>query len=458
LSTPANALSVDLSLDWRVLGFTAAIAVATALLFGVAPAWRAGRADPNDALKQQGRSVAGHRRRPLGHPLVVVQIALSLVLVFGAGLFMRTFSALATLDLGFDRDPVLLVSVDAQRTGLRGEHLLPLYERLHEAAAAVPGVSRAGLSAITPISGMAWNNIFEFPGGSQLPERERLADVNAISPGYFATFGTRLLRGRDFSAADRRNTPGVVIVNEAFARKFFPGESPIGKALQQAARPDFPTSQLEIVGVVRDAAYRSVRAPMPPTVYLPFAQLDGRETFPMVNVSVRSAAGPPSRLVQSLADALGGVDRNLSMTFRPMADQVNASLVRERILAMLGGFFGALSLLLAGIGLYGVTSYSVSQRRTEIGVRMALGADAGGVVRLLLRQVAVVVLAGVAAGTLLSLWASRYAESLLYGLGPSDVPTLTGAAVVLAAIAGLAAWVPARRAARIDPAEVLREG
>jgi putative ABC transport system permease protein len=458
LSTPGDPVTVNLPLDWRVLGFTAAIAIVTALLFGAAPAWRSGRVEPNGALKQQGRTTAGRERTRIGHPLVIVQVALSLVLVFTAGLFVRTFSTLATLDLGFDREPVVVVSLDAQRTRLEGPALRDLYERVGDAASRVPGVEQAAVSALTPISGMGWNTLVEFPGAPPSPERERLVDVNAVMPGWFATYRTPLRAGRDFTAADRQGSPPVAIVNESFARRHFGGANPVGRLLRQMPPPGQPAPELEIVGVVADAAYRSVRDPFAPTLFLPLAQLSPGETFPHASLSVRAALKNPARLARSVTDAVSQVNPHLSLTARPLVEQVNASFVRERIVAMLAGFFGGLALLIAGIGLYGVTSYAVNRRRTEIGVRMALGAGAARVVRLVLGQVAAVVTLGLLAGIPLSIWVAGYASTLLYGLEPSDVPTLAGAAAVLAAIAAVAAWLPARRAARLDPAQVLREG
>ena len=252
----------------------------------------------------------------------------------------------------------------------------------------------------------------------------------------------------------------MVIVNEAFARKFLPGENPLGHEVRREGRPGEPPAAMEIVGLARDAVYRSLREPVPPTMYIPLAQMDVGEGFgaSYANVNVRAAAGAPGLLTRPVLDAIAGVDRNLSLTVNLLADQVNASLTQERLLAMLAGFFGALALLLAGIGLYGVTSYAVSRRRTEIGIRMALGADRGGVIRLVLGRVAVLVSAGVIVGGGLSLWASRYAESLLFGLPPHDPATFAVAAVVLGLVGAAAAWLPARRASRIDPARVLREG
>jgi putative ABC transport system permease protein len=458
-STSRDPLILDLSLDWRVLGFTAAIAVLTALLFGVAPAMTTRRLAPMDALKEQGRSRTGGRHN-LASPLVVVQIALSLVLVVGAGLFMRTFSSLATMPLGFDRDPVMLVELDVQRSRVPQQQRAGLYARLGEAAARVPGVERAATSFLTPVSGQGWNNAFDIPGKPNLSLRQRLAYLNAVTPGWHSVYGTRVIAGREFTTADREGSPKVAIVNQAYIRKFLPAGNALGQVVQQsegmggAPRPP----AMEIVGVVEDAAYRNLREPMPPTVYLPIAQLPADNVFPNGAVSVRAAAGSPALLVRALSEALTAVDPDVSLSFRPLRDQVDARLVRERVLALLGGFFGTLALLLAGVGLYGVTSYAVTLRRGEIGVRMALGADMSHVLRLVLGRAAWLVAFGVAIGTGLSLWLAKFVRSLLFGLEARDVATLAAAIAMMAAVGTLAAFLPAWRAARIDPVEVLREG
>jgi putative ABC transport system permease protein len=457
-STSRDPLILDLSLDWRVLGFTAAIAVLTALLFGVAPAMTTRRLAPMDALKEQGRSRGGNRHR-LTSPLVVVQIALSLVLVVGAGLFMRTFASLSTMSLGFDRDPVLLVELDVQRSQVPQERRADLYARLATAAAGVAGVQHAAASLLTPMSGMGWNDGFLVDGKADLPIRQRLAFLNAITPGWHSVYGTRLISGREFTESDRAAAPGVAIVNQAFAKKFLRPGSALGQTVRRSGGPsDDQPAALEVVGVVEDAAYSNLRDPMPPAVYLPIAQLPADNVFPSGAVSVRSAAGSPALLIRSLTDALSAVDRDVSLMFRPLKDQVDARLVRERVLALLGGFFGGLALLLAGIGLYGVTSYAVTLRRGEIGVRMALGADVARVLRLVLGRAARLVVFGVLIGTGLSLWLAKFVSTLLFGLDARDVATLVAAVAMMAVVGTLAAFLPAWRAARIDPVEVLREG
>jgi putative ABC transport system permease protein len=343
--------------------------------------------------------------------------------------------------------------VSAQRLQLEPAARAALYERVRQAVLTVPGVANLALSAVTPVSGSRWSNLIVLPDGPPLPERDRIAYLNMVSPGWFATYGTPIRTGRDFTQADRAGAPYVAIVNETFARRYFNGQNPIGRRFKLM---DKTAPLMEIVGLAGDAVYHSLRDPVPPTMYVPIPQ--ALEPPSSISLSVRAAGGSPALLTRSVAAAIGDVNRDLSLTFRPLSDQVNASVIQERLVAMLSGFFGALALLLAGLGLYGVTSYAVSRRRTEIGIRMALGAEPAGVVRLVLRRVAVLVGMGIIAGAGASLWASRFVATLLYGTKPWDVSTLTAGIVVLAAIGALAGFLPARRASRIDPARVLREG
>jgi putative ABC transport system permease protein len=451
------ALFLDLSLHWRVLVFTIVVTLATALLFGIAPALRAGRLSPYDAVKQ-GLGVAGERPRSLGGPLVVAQVALSLVLVFAAGLFLRTFAGLANRDLGFDREGILLVQMNLQRSTATPSQRLDLFLRAQEAAAAVPGASHVGTSAIGPLSGMGWNRRFAVQGLTPPPGRESVVWTNAVTPGFFATYGTQVLAGRDFDAHDRAGAPPVAIVNEAFARRFLGGASPLGRVLVRDGGPGPQPPPVAVVGLVENSTYRSPRDAMNPIVYFPVSQLADEEMWEFATLAVRSAGGPPAALTSSVATAVGRVDPRLSLTFRLFSDQVGARLMRERLVAWLSAFFGALALLLAGIGLYGVMSFAVTQRRAEIGVRMALGAAASGVVRLVLGKAFRLVALGLVLGIGASLWAARFVSPLLFGLEPRDVPTLLVAAATLAGICLLAAGLPARRASRIDPAQVLREG
>jgi hypothetical protein len=278
-----------------------------------------------------------------------------------------------------------------------------------------------------------------------------------VTPGWLAAYGTTLRSGRDVASTDVYGGPRVAIANETFVKRYLGEGSPLGKRVPVGQGPA-ETLDLEIVGVVEDAAYRSVRDPVPPVLFLPWRQTFGESAPGAVSLSVRAASGSPALLTRAVADAALRVDRDLSLTFRPLAAYVDGALVRERLMAILSGFFGALALLLAGIGMYGTTAYAVSRRRTEIGIRMALGAGRQEVLRLVLGRVAVTVGLGVAIGAAISLWASKFAATLLYGLDARDPGTFIGAALILALTGALAAWLPARRASRIDPVRALREG
>jgi ABC-type antimicrobial peptide transport system permease subunit len=282
--------------------------------------------------------------------------------------------------------------------------------------------------------------------------------VNFVSPGWFSTFGTRVTAGRDVGDRDRTGAPRVALANQAFARKFLNGASPLGHTIASTAGSPPVALSIEIVGVVEDAVFGSLRGPVHPMLYVPMAQADWLppNALAQMDLSVRSNGLPSAQLARSVAAAVRGVNPDLVVTSRSLTDQVNAALTKERVVAMLSGLFGALALFLAGLGLYGVTSYAVSRRRTEIGIRMALGAEPGGVVRLVLSRVTLLVGIGILIGTAVSLWASKFVASLLYGLEPRDPLTLLGAVFVLAAVGLLAGFLPARRASCVDPAEVLR--
>jgi predicted permease len=450
LSTANTTVFLPLSLHWHMLAFTAAVAGGTVLLFGIAPAMRGAEVRPHDAVRG-GRTVAGDRHVfGVSHLLVVAQVTLTLVLVVAAGLFGRTIASLADVPLGFAPDPVLVATVTVSGNGTVPEQRPELFGRLLNAAAAVPGVMSAALSETTPLSQNTWNNRIQLAGGPPIGGDAPLAYFNAVSPAWFRTYGTRVLAGRDFSAVDAAAGAPTAIVNEAFARTFTSGRSPIGVRVRQGDSPE-----RHIVGVVENAVYESVREPVPPTVYIPYLQ---RGPYPAYgSISVRAASRSAATLTRSLVGALAGVDRNVAVSVAPLSDHVEASLTQERVVAILSAFFGGLALLLAALGLYGVTAYSVSQRRTEIGVRMALGALPGGVVRLVLGRLAILVATGLAIGSVASLWAATFVSSLLFGLEPGDPLTLA-VAIVVVVVAGLAAGsIPAIRASRVDPARVLRE-
>ena len=460
LSTWASTAFLDLSPDWRVLGVTGAVTLSTAILFGTIPAMRAARADPIDALNQQRRGLAGGGPESVGGALVIVQVALSLLLVIGAGLFLRSFAALAYRDLGFDRSRVVVAVVDARRSAVPPHGRAALFERVRQAAAAVPGVESAASSMATPLgsAGIRFTRDVRQPGNPNLG-KDVTVFTTPVSPDWFRTFGTRLVAGRDIDARDAATAPNVAIINAAFAKRYFDG-NPLGQTILVGAEPP-DRRPVEIVGVVQNAAFTSVREPVEPTMYVPLLQVIDEElltSFPSISVSVRAAGDlPPARLTSSLAAAVAGVDGALTVSFQTVTETLSVYYIRERLLALISGYFGALALLLAALGLYGVTAYSVSRRRTEIGIRMAIGADASAVVRLVLRRVAFLCGLGIAVGVVMSLWATRLVETLLFNTPARDPVMIGASAVALALVAGAAGWLPARRASRIDPAIALRQ-
>jgi len=463
LSTWASTAFLDLSPDWRVLGLTGAVTLLTALLFGTVPALRAARADPIDALNRQRRGLAGGGPASVSGGLVIVQVALSLLLLIGAGLFVRSFAALAYRDLGFDRSRVLVAVVDAQRSAVQPAGRPTLFERVRRAAATVPGVESAATSMATPLgsAGVRFDRDVQEAGNPTFVGREVRIFTCPISPDWFHTFGTRLLAGRDIDARDHATAADVAVINEAFAKRHFEGENPIGRTIMVGENAS-DRQPVEIVGLVQNAAFTSVREPVEPTMYRPLARWDGEgslTSFPSISVSIRAAGElPPARLTSSLAAAIVGVDGALTVSFQTVTETLSVYYIRERLLAVISGYFGALALLLAALGLYGVTAYSVSRRRTEIGVRIAIGADASAVVRLVLGRVAFLCALGIIAGIVASLWATRLVAALLFDTPARDPLMIGASAVVLALAAGAAGWLPARRASRIDPAQALREG
>ncbi len=424
----------------------------TALIFGLAPALSVTRVTPNEALKEQSRSVSGDRRFGLRNALVVLQVALSLALVVAAGLFVRTFSSLAAVPLGINPHPLLVVELNVQHSDVPPGQRAQLFERLREASESVPGVKTAAVSLIRPLSGQGWNGVLQLPG-SALSNRQRQAWLNGVSPGWFATLGMRIVAGRDLQSADGPGSPRVAVVNQTFANRFFSGNAVLEHDITVGGiRP----TVYHVVGVVTDAVYRSPREGVTPTVYVPVAQAD--RLWPDVTLTVETWPGARGSIERSLVETLSRVDARTAFTLHWYEDLVRVPMAQERLVAILSGFFGGLALLLAGLGLYGLTSYSVNRRRREIGVRMALGANPGGVVRMVLRRVGWLVAAGTTAGAGLSWWASRYvATSLLFHLEPRDPATFAFAALVLVGVGALAGWLPARRASRIDPTRVLRE-
>lgn len=452
LSAHIELLFLDTSMDWRVFAFGIVVTATTTVMFGTAPAFLAAKASTY-RLHAPGRGLAGRR---FGHAgaLVVIQVALSFVLIVGAGLFVRTLWSLTALPLGFDFRRVLLVSVTADRAKVPPQQLALLFGRAVESVRAVPGVANAALSFVTPVSGVTFLRPVGMPGLERVPESERVSAINLVSPRWFNTLGIRLMAGRDFTERDVAAAPAVVIVNQAFEKKYLKDRS-LGRTVGIGIVGPTPGSA-EVIGVVADAVNRSLRESIPPTMYFPLAQVR-RSSFASLTLNVRSQKGTPTDLIRAVADAITRVAPELTATFRLLSDQLNAALTRERVVALLSAFFGTVSLGLSGIGLFGLTAYSVSRRRREMAIRVALGATPAIIERLVLGGVARLIVLGLLIGVVTSYWVSQSVSALLYGLEPHDPATFAGAAVLLTSVGAGAGWFMARNAARTSPAEILKQ-
>lgn len=457
LSTAGRPLEIDLSPDFHLLAFTMAVTILTAFLFGLAPALRATRIELNHALKEQARgAVRGSTRFHLGKALMAGQVALSLVLLVGAGLFLATLRNLLSIDPGFSRHNVLLVNADVQQIAVPKTQRTRMYTEILARLRAFPGVVSAADSTLTPMSRQGWNGILHPEGYSAKSKLDTLVYFNRVSPEYFRTIQTPILIGRDFSDRDDLNSPKVMVVGESAARQFFGSANPIGKTMATDPLGGGTGRQetYEVIGVVKDVKYNRIDEKPRRTAYLASGQDDN--PWPAIHFEIRSD-GPVEALIPSIRSAISSVNRDLSLEFRNFETQVNESLLQPRIVALLSSIFGSLALGLAMVGLYGITTYSVARRKAEVGIRMALGAQRRSVIWLILRDMVLLLAIGMALGLAASLAAGRLIVSLLYDVRPNDPVHLAVATVTLAAATAIAAYLPARRAARLDPMVALRE-
>ena len=448
-------LSLDVPVDWRVLAFITGLAVLAVVLFGTVPAWYATRVDPSEALGDAGRGSAGRRTGVTSSALVVAQVALSIVLLTAAALFVRTASRLSHVPLGFDPTGLVVLTVTMPRSNANqdGAANAMMVDRLLERVRAVPGVARVSASVWNPIGTGGGGLLADATG--RRPTFRRAEGFNFVTPGWFSTYGTPLSAGRDFEIADGANAAKVAIVNETFRRTSADEAVTVGSTIKAG-----PCSRAgcTVVGIAADTVYgQSLRDSPPPIVYVPLAQSAGLApdsgTF---HLTIRPAADA-SALRQPLAAAIHDVNPALTFNYRRVEDLVREALSQERLVAMLAMFFGATGLLLTGVGVYGMSAHTVTRRRAEIGIRLALGGPPPVVVRGILTRIAVLVAAGALFGVGAALWLSRFVAPLLYGIAPRDSLTLIAAPAILAITAVLAAWIPASRASRLDPAAVLRE-
>lgn len=436
-------------MDWHVLIFVFAITAVTGIVFGMAPALRATGVNVSTALKEGSRSIAGSRSL-LGKSLLIVQVAISLVLLIGAGLFLRTVENLRTVDVGFNPRNLVLFSVRPGLNEYDAARARALYDEMTTRIRSAPGVRSVALSHVGLLSGGRNSTSIFVQGRSYQPGRQdngihRLV----VSPGFFETMEMPLLLGRRFTERDHAKAQKVVVINEAATRKYFANENPIGQRFGSSIET---TGDLEIVGVLRDARYNSVREPAPPTMYVPYTQ------HRVLNAvfEVRTA-GDPRTAIGGIREAVKQIDPNLPVTdVSTQSEQIERRFSQEKVFARAYALFGGLALLIAAIGLFGLMSYNVSRRTNEIGVRMALGAQRGDVLRLVMNESMLLVFVGIGLGVAAALAAGRLVATLLFGLSPTDAGTMAIAGTVMIAVSALAGYLPARRASRVDPLVALR--
>ena len=450
LTNPWENFSIQVSFDWSVFACTTAIILSTGVLFGLAPAWFAAKTEVSSSLKESAQTTTRRRRGASGKALVGLQVALSTLLVVGAGLFIRTLTALSSQDVGFNTDHLVLFDVNPPDARYPAGKDVALHEELEKRMAALPGVQYATLSGTAYIADSMSNSDF-LPEGEKFDKSKRTAeDFNVVGNNFFSTLQIRIIGGRGFTSQDTATSPKVAVINEALAKKRFPGVNPIGKMF----RADRDKNDLiRIVGICADSYYYTLREGPPAQFFLPYVQQ--KEVHGMT-YQLRTSLSTVA-LAPMLRNTVQGIDRDLPVTdLRTQREQINASLQIERALAALTSGFGVLALALACVGIYGIMAYSVAQRMNEIGIRLALGAQPAQVRRMVLRESTWLTLAGIAVGVGGALACTRLVRSMLYGVGPNDPVTIMAGMAVLVAVALLATWIPARRAAAVQPMQALR--
>lgn len=451
LSTRGNRIALDANADWRVLAFASAAAVLTCVFFGLAPAIRSSRIPPAAALSG-GRSAAGRRERyAVQRGLTIAQISVSLILLSGALLLVRSFWNLATLQPGFRSDGVFMTYVNFMRQKLTAEKREAFRTELLEQIRSLPHVEAAAITSHVPVVSGSWTMGVHVTG--EKGETEGWSKVAWVSPDYFRTMGIPILTGRDVARSDTATSPKVALVNEAFVRQWLGGANPIGARVKTGAEPGYPEAIYEIVGVVKDTKYGSLRSEVPPISFAPASQSPSSGSMATVVVRV---SGPMAGVISTVRQRVSQRDPLARLGTSVLKTRIQDGLAREQLLAWLSGFFGVLAIGLVMVGLYGLMSFTTLSRRNELGVRLALGASRGNILWLVLGQGLNLAAVGVAVGLVGALGATHFLGSLLFGLKSTDPLTLGATSLLLVIVAALACWWPARRAAKAEPMEALR--
>ncbi len=437
------------AMDWRVFAVSAALAAATALIFGMAPAWQASQARPVDALRTASRGMGGTAQARWRTALTVSEVALSLILLVGAGLLLRSFSTLMGVDLGFQPDHVIAMSVNLPQLRYPdAKARFRFFETVEERVRALPGVQSVAYANRMPMRG-GWSSGIALDGD---PNRQAQPDFQAVNPGYFETLGIPLLRGRSLQAQDSADSAPIAVVNLAFTRQLLDGRDPVGHYMQRG--PTAP--KIVIVGVVNDIRRAGKEAEIKPEVYLCAAQT---QLYPvqLADLAVRTA-GDPHALVNAISSAIWAIDKDQPVTnVRTMDEIIDLAVSQRRFQTLLLVIFATVAVVLAVIGIYGVLSYSVSQRTAELGIRVALGAAPGAILRLVFQEAGVLIGAGILLGVAGAYGLSRFLQGLLFEVKATDWRAYAGAVILLAGVGVIASLIPARRGARVDPMVALRQ-
>jgi putative ABC transport system permease protein len=451
LATGGDPTFVALPDDFRVFAFAAGLAVLTCLVFAAAPVWRTTRTDAADVLKSGGRLTAGRERLGVRRALVASQIAVSLALLAGTMLFVRSLRNLQSLDAGFDRRGILVADVGLGPDGMAAGRALSMRREVFERLRAIPGVSGVAATTVVPLTGGMWNNRMWMDGSDA--SKGRVSMRSMVGADYFRMMKTPMLAGREFEDRDMGTAANLAVVNEEFARQFTGGANPVGRRFWIETTPTVPQSLYEVIGLARNAKYSDLRDPFQPEVFIPMT----RQYLESAGARflIRSGAGM-DETASAVRRTLAGINREMRYRLRVFDAWVDESLLRERLMATLSGLFGALAVVLTAVGLYGVISYTVARRTNEIGIRMALGADRSAVIGMILRETAAVLAVGLGIGAMLALAAGRAAAGLLFGLEWWDPVTLAAAGAALAVVAAAASYAPAWRASSVNPVAALR--